>query len=310
MKRNAISLLVAVVSISMPALATWTPPVLVTEVNIQTGEDWSPFLSFDGLTLYFSRVRTNTFTYGRIYKATRSQPFGPFTEVEEISQLNRPQAHVLAPWVSPDNLRMYYHTEKTRVGWQIWLSKRVSTNEPWPQGTILSELNQFGAYVQVPRLTPDELTIFFNANNMTGGKGGQDLWMATRPDRNSPFAQITNLEEINTISHEVSPFASLDTLELYFASSRNGDMQLFKATRNSVNDLFDNIEHLTLYNMPGGHSNFPALSSDGSTLYFMGQSGGQSTRDIYVSYIPEPATILLLGLGVVILRKKRPKHAD
>jgi hypothetical protein len=51
--RIKISMLLAVgLGLSAPALATWTDPVPVTEVNLETGSDGGPFLSFDRLTHY------------------------------------------------------------------------------------------------------------------------------------------------------------------------------------------------------------------------------------------------------------------
>lgn len=297
-------LLAAALGLSAPALATWTIPVPVAEINIDPGEDWSPFLSFDGLSLYFSRVAMPDSYYGRIYQATRDVPSGPFTSVKEISELNQAANHVLAPWVSPDNLRMYYHTEEA-TEWHIRVSERASVDSPWPQGVVLSELNALGNYIQVPRLTPDELTIFFNASDIPDRVGQHDIWMATRPEKNAPFGDMTNLALVNSAFHDVHPFVSPDGLELYFSSDRNGPFQLFRATRDSLGSLFGNVEHLSFFDVPGGHSNFPCLSSDGMVFYFMAQTGGRSTRDIYVSYIPEPATVVLLGLGAAMLWNKR-----
>jgi Tol biopolymer transport system component len=299
--RIKISMLLAVgLGLCAPAPATWTTPAPLTEVNIQPGEDWAPFLAFDGLSLYFARVDTPTSYHGRIYQATRDVPSGPFTSVREISELNRPANHVLAPWVSPDNLRMYYHTEEA-TGWYIRASERASVDSPWPQGVVLSELNALGNYIQVPRLTPDELTIFFHGSDIPDRVGQHDIWMATRPEKNAPFGDLTNLAGVNSAFHDVQPFVSPDGLELYFSSDRNGAFQLFRATRDSTASLFGGVEHLSFFDVPGGHSNFPCLSSDGMAFYFTGQPGGRSTRDIYVSYIPEPATLVLLGLGAVML---------
>ena len=102
--------------IAAPALSTevndvWTTPVPLTEVN-SSAEEWSPFLSYDGLTLYFTRMGGPNASSGRIYEAKRDTPSGPFTSVQGVrGQLNSVEGHVLCPWVSPDNLRMYYYTE-------------------------------------------------------------------------------------------------------------------------------------------------------------------------------------------------------
>jgi len=284
----------------------WTEPVPLKNVNSDSAEDWSPFLSFDGLTLYFSRVRSDTFYYGRMFEATRDEAAGPFTSVQEVSgPLNDTPGHQLFPWVSQDGLRMYYHNELGGI-FQLRISERSSTDNPWPEGMSIDELNVLGDWLQAPRLTPDELTIFFNAYEMPGGKGGYDLWTASRPDKDSPFGQVRNLATINTAFTEGAPAISPDGLTLLFHSDRNGQQQLFRATRESTDEFFADIEHLSLFDTPDGISVHPFISSDGRELYFMSQYGSdRSSRDIYVSYIPEPATLLLLGLGAIMLRRRR-----
>ena len=283
MKAKAIpvAILIFLVLCSL-AMAEWTEPVPVTEVNTEY-QEWTPFLSFDGLSLYFARVRTDISFYGRIYEATREVPYGPFTSVSEV--LSSSNQHVLAPWVSPDNLRMYYHAEiPSQYKWPLKVSERASVNDPWPQGTDISELNQLGMFLQTPTLTADELIIFFASPDIPG-EGGYDLWMASRPDRNSPFDEVTNLTEINTSDNEGCPSVSPDGLTLLFHSDRNGSYQIFRATRQSLTEPFGNIEHLLVCDTPDGLSVHPGMSSDGSALHFMSQLGDdRSTRDIYVSY--------------------------
>lgn len=265
------------------SLAEWTEPVPVTEVNTEY-EEMPPFLSFDGLSLYFSRVRTDTFYYARLFEATREVPYGPFTSIYEV--LSPSYQHVFAPWVSPDNLRMYYFAQKeSPILWQLKVSGRASVNDPWPLGADISEINQLGR-VHAPTLTADELIIFFDSPYIPG-EGGYDLWMASRPDRNSPFGAVTNLAEINTADSEGGPYVTPDGLTLLFHSDRNGSFQIFRATRQSLTEPFGNVEHLSLFDTPQGLSCHPSMSSDGSALYFVKQLGGESSmRDIYVSYNP------------------------
>ena len=284
MKAKTILLAILIVSVLCgPSSAKWTEPVPVTEVNTEFA-DWTPFLSFDGLSLYFARGRTSSYYHFRIFEATREKPFGPFTSVNQV--LSSSGQHVYAPWVSPDNLRMDYfaQTEKP-ILWEMKVSKRASVNDSWPLGTNISELNALGR-LQVPRLTADELIIVFTSYDIPGGQGGYDMWMASRPDLNSPFDEVTNLAELNTVSNDHAPFISPDGLTLHFDSDRNGYWQLFKATRQSLSQPFGNVEHLSAFDTPDGWSVHPSLSSDGSALYFIRLLDNDlSTGDIYVSYL-------------------------
>ncbi|MHC4657251.1 MAG: TolB family protein, partial [Planctomycetota bacterium] len=288
-------------SVLAPGGLEWREPVAVTEVNTESAEEMMPFLSFDGLTLYFAKVRTQTFYYGRIFEATRPEPFGPFTSVSEVSgTLNSSSGHVLSPWVSPDNLRMYYYTEVS-AGWELKVTERASENDPWPIGTNISELNALGNHHQTPRLTADELTIFFSSHNMPGGQGSYDIWTATRPDRNSPFGEVRNLAEINTASFDHAPFVSPDGLTLYFDSNRNGQYQLFRATRRSLNKPFGNVEHLSLLDAPEGTNAHPCISSDGTAIYFTRDVEGENS--IMVSYLIEPYELAIIRTEDAIAKK-------
>jgi len=263
----------------------WMMPVPLTLVNSASAEECSPFLWLDGLTLYFARVSGETFYYGRILQATRPQPFGLFTKVRQIDgPLNSSRGHNLMPWVSHDNLRMYYYNEFVGRS-MLRVSRRVSINAPWPEGTSLVELNALGQHLQAPKLTSDELIIFFEALDIPGGKGGYDIWKASRLNSNSPFSGHENLSEINTMANEGAPSVSPDGLTLVFHSDRNGPFQLFLATRESLGEPFGNVEYLSFADTPGGHSMHPYLTSDGGTLYFVRQLGeDRATRDIFVSF--------------------------
>jgi len=182
---------------------------------------------------------------------------------------------------------MYYHYEYQGI-FSLRYSERTSVDDPWREGINISELNMLGEQLRAPKLTPDELNIFFDAYELIDGQGGYDIWMATRPDRYSLFTDVINLNELNTISHELGPSISSDGLKLFFHSNRNGPYQIFQATRQSLAEPFMEIAHLSAFDTPEGASFHPYLAFDGSALYFMRQFGeDRSTRDIWVSFLSE-----------------------
>ncbi len=270
--------------ISTPVFSAWTEPEPAFEINTDF-EEWSPFLSYDGLTLYFGRVFLPN-SQGKIFEATRDEPVGPFTNVREVpGTLNSFDGVISCPWVSPDNLRMYYYVQPNATVWKLMFSERATISSPWPAGTEISELNALGPRLTSPKLTEDELIIFFQASRMTGEVGGHDIWVAKRSNRNLPFEYVRNLTEINTVSNEAHPYISSDSLTLYFVSNRTGDELTYKATRTSRDMPFSNVEHVSFLDNGDEYSTFPFLTRDEKTFYFVRYLPSNSaSRDIYVSY--------------------------
>ena len=272
MKRQSILVLATVVIVLCHSAAAdiWTTPVPVSEINTEYDEG-APFLSYDGLTLYFSRQGVPGPYPGRLYSATRPAPHGQFTSEQELSNLSSPGNIINYSWVSEDNLRLYYY----QTPHVIKMTERIATNDPWQAGVGVPELNGLGGVVN-PSLSADELTIVFTGTSVPGGLGGYDIWMGTRPDRNSPFGDFRNLLEINSTQWDFHPRLSCDGLALYFASRRNGYSQLFRATRSNADSPFGSVERLSIFDSLGGALEYPAVSGDGSTLYFCSNRPGES----------------------------------
>ena len=275
---------------------TWTTPQPVGGVVNTSADDFKPFLSSDGLTLYFNRVNDSNPNHHSMYQASRSTPSGPFTSLKEITSIGTNGPY--DPWTSTDNLRMYYGD----LGWTLKMSQRDSIADDWQMGTGINELNILG-HIASPALTADELIMVFVGGDPTGDAHGADLYMANRPDRDSPFGNVVALTNVNTEFGELEPDISPDGLNLYFSFSCNGNPGIYQSTRDSVGDPFGASKPLSIFDASNYAS--PSMSSDGTAFYCTrwSTSGG---HDIYVSYnVPEPATLLLFGLGAVMLIRKR-----
>ncbi len=263
--------------VAMPVQGGPTP---IAEVNTEAVEK-SPYLSFDGLTLYFGRQMSGSFQYTRIYQATRSFAQGPFTAVEEITGLSFSGGHVDSPWVSSDNLRMYYYRTEAGGIRRILLSTRLSEFEPWQSGDPVYELNNLGSVI-CPTLTKDERLIVFAGLNLAGGLGGYDLWMAGRSDMNLPLGDVNSVDAVNSTANDYHPALSPEGLVLYFASDRSGYLRLYRSERSDLQAPFGLPEEVVFpEGVPGTQMAFPGLGHESGldTLFFSTTLPG--TWDLY-----------------------------
>lgn len=145
-----------------------------------------------------------------------------------------------------------------------------------------------------PVLSKDGLTLYFSCLNCPGGLGGYDIWVAERPDEDSPWGVPRNLgPSINTALGETNPALSPDEHSLYFTSNRPGfgAADLYVARRHDKRDHFgwQSPENLG----PGinsvaddrmSASPFEDEATGLEVLYFISnRAGGPGGDDIYVS---------------------------
>jgi hypothetical protein len=80
-----------------------------------------------------------------------------------------------------------------------------------------------------PTLTGDQLEIFFNSNRT----GNEDIWRATRSSITAPWAIPELVVELSSSSKENTPEVTLDGLRIYLASNRDGNDNIYVASRES-----------------------------------------------------------------------------
>jgi len=174
---------------------------------------------------------------------------------------------------SADGLEMYISSNRPGGfgDWDLWVLKRASTDGAWgPPENVGSSINS-SKEDSVASISTDGLTIYFNSDR-SGGYGGHDIYMATRPTKNSPWGQTVNLgPTINSAANDVWPWISPDGLELYLGAIRGGgygSTDIYVARRATVNDTWGKPVNLgPAVNSPYGENWF-SLSPDGLLLLF------------------------------------------
>ena len=201
----------------------------VPNVN-STARDGTPFITANGLSLYFFSERSGGLGQRDLMLATRADPGAPFSAPTFLSALNS-SAIDHEPRLSADERSLVFESSRSGGdgGPDIWLAERVSVTDTFVAPTNVSELNTSVSETG-PTLSADALTLIF-ASDRSGTAGGTDLWLATRPDRGSPFGPAQNLSVLNSSQYEYDPALSLDGEEIFFVSIRSGVPRLWRAQR-------------------------------------------------------------------------------
>ena len=203
--------------------------VPVSSVN-STSSDGTPFLSQDGLTLYFYSTRPGGRGSRDIWTAQRPSLQLDFAPPVVLAAVNSPSFDS-APWVSADQLTMtFVSTRQPNVGGaDIYMATRSSTDDPFSQPALLggTAVNSMSNEDR-GAMTRDGLKIYFGSDR-GNTNGVYDLWMATRANVASDFSNAGKVQVLDSAGSNINAVLTVDERELYFSSSRTGSQQIWRS---------------------------------------------------------------------------------
>ena len=132
--------------------STWSAPVLVTELNGLSVNDFPGSASVDGLTLITERGND-------LFVATRSSPADAWSTPAPIAELNS-NVQDRQAWLAHDGLSLYFDVGSNNDTANLVLSLRPSTMATWSPPTVITELSTRDGESDA-WLTPDERYIMF-----------------------------------------------------------------------------------------------------------------------------------------------------
>jgi hypothetical protein len=132
------------------------------------------------LTMYFGSTRTG---FGDIYQTTMDK-HGNFTPPVPVTELNDPNALDIEPGVTRDGLEMYFTSSRPGGvgGWDIWLSTRHSTSQPWGAPVNMGDAINSPGMDMRPAISWQGDTMIFSS----GRSGMLDLYQSTRSKMTGP----------------------------------------------------------------------------------------------------------------------------
>jgi hypothetical protein len=206
------------------AFASATP---LSSLDSGQGEG-TPLLSFDAQTLYFYSQRAGL--ERDLWFATWQAASSAFGVPTPLDNLNSASIEHL-PWLSLDELTLLFVS--TRSGGlgqsDVWSATRADKAADFAELEPLASINSSRDEGRAV-LSSDGLTVFF-ASAREGSLGSHDLWTATRTAPGEPFPEPTNLAELNSPNLDTDVFLAHGERELFFASDRRGQTELWRSVR-------------------------------------------------------------------------------
>ena len=174
----------------------WGPPENLGLLVNSASWDKCAFICADGIELYFHSTRSG----GQcdLYvtrRATRTSPWGSATNLGPKVNGSFDDA---TPTVSPDGLELYFMSNNRPGGyggWDLYVSQRATTNDPWGDPVNLGPAANSPALDCGAMLSPDGLLMFFESDR-PGGSGDLDTYVARRANRSAPWELAVNLGPI------------------------------------------------------------------------------------------------------------------
>jgi hypothetical protein len=272
-----------------PQLGPWSTPVhLAAPVNSGAAAEVDPFISKDGLSLYFVCDKCPGVLGGwDIYVSKRESQSDSWGPPKNLGPTVNTPFNEGSPALSVDGHRLYFTSDRpgSLGGNDIYVSRRHNKRDDfdWQTPENLGSGVNSSADDSQPFVFEDDksgvITLYF-ASNRVGGFGGDDIYASTL-QRDETFGPAMPVAELNTAYQDRRAVVRRDGLELIFLSNRPGSIlnrqgnpsfDLWVSTRSSTSEPWPTAVNLDPYGVvginTGRHDGGPSFSFDGTELYF------------------------------------------
>jgi Tol biopolymer transport system component len=225
----------------------WGMPINLGQTVNSSSLEGCPYLSSDGLSLFFGSTRPDGGDIWVTTRPTKTDPWGSPANLGPTINTSSTEAH---PCISADGLSLYFADVAVPGdiparpggygGGDIWVSTRQTSGRIpegyWSEPTNLGAVVNSPAYDATPCISSDGLMLFMQSTR-TGGYGSSDIWVARRKTPDDPWEEPVNLGPlVNTSLGDGGPAISADGKNLYFFVT-SGNFDLYQASIIPIVDL-------------------------------------------------------------------------
>jgi len=284
-----------------PAYGPWGTPVNLGPVVNSRYNDSHPAISKDGLSLYISSTSQPSPPGARpggrggadIWVSQRASLDAPWGEPVDLGPNINSAGNDGAPSLSTDGHRLYFHSTGRGGcgGADLFVSRRRDKRDDfgWEPAENLGCVVNSPFDDNGPTIFEDDATgittLYFNSPR-PGGLGDVDIYASTL-QADGTFGPGVLVPELSSPFRDTRVAIRRDGLEIFLSTGRPGGVgseDIWVATRATTLDPWSPPVPLgPVVNSPY-FDGAPALSFDGTELYFMSERpGGFGGRDLYVT---------------------------
>lgn len=266
--------------------ARWSAPENLGPAINSKHRETNPFLTDDGLTLFFSTSRAGGQGSVDLCLSRRASIDEPFQPVEILPRVVNSFAADDSPCLSTDGRQLVFISNRpdSEGDFDLYLIRRADVGSKWSSPENLNVPVNSKDREDSPAFSHDGLTLFFTSNR-PGGHGANDIWSAHRDSLDAPFGPPENLGAVVNSNHDETHFRPTSDGRSAILSRRepNGKTSLWLALRKTTTGPFTSLRSLPLNTEAEVTVIAPAISQDGRTLYFHSQQpGGEGDADLWL----------------------------
>ncbi|MEI8134927.1 MAG: OmpA family protein [bacterium] len=286
-------------------------------------DDFSPAVTADGKTMYFTSRRAST--NAKIYAETKDYGDDIFYTKREVAGWSRPLA--LPPpinskddegaiSISPDGQTVYYSLCRRADGYgdcDLYSSDLNGTTWSAPKN-LGSSINS-SQWDGQPSVSPDGFTMYFSSRRFGSIDGSEDIWVSYK-GTDGVWGKPVNLgAPINTGASERTPYIAIDGKTLYFSSTGHpgfGGHDLFMSRKNADGTWSEPINLGAPINS-SGDDEFLTIPAKADKIFYASQREAlKGSLDIFEAILPKnlrPQPVTLITGKVVDAKTKAPLGA-
>ena len=281
-----------------PAYGPWGAPVNLGPVVNSAYNDQHPSISKDGLSLYFVSNRPGGFGGNDIWVSQRATVDDAWGTPQNLGPSINTSSNDFAPDLSIDGHHLYMNSDRPGGcgGSDLYVARRHDKDDDFGWG----QPENLGCAVNTiydeagPLFFEDETSgvqnLYFTSFNRPGGLGDFDIYVSTRSSDDEPWGPGVDVTELNGPYRDTRTAIRRDGLELFISSDATGrsggvgGQDLWVSTRATTADPWSAPVNLGPTVNSVSFDGAPALSFDGTTLYFFSaRPGGFGANDLYVT---------------------------